>query len=147
MAEHLLGIGKLVVDVDEEDEIERGGGEARVGFGAEDWLDIGEFGARDALTKQRDHAGLDVCGVDLSAGADGSGEELCVVAGAGADVGDSHAWAEVEEADRGAGPFLVFALGAFEPGGAADAHDTGIAASGDGVGIGRRSWYGQGERA
>jgi hypothetical protein len=115
LAEHELGFGELVVDINQEDEVEGGVGEARVVFGAEHGFDIGELGAGDALAQELNHAGLNVCGVDFAGGADETGDEFGVVAGAGADIADDHAGLQIEEADSGLGAFFALSLGALEP--------------------------------
>lgn len=122
-AQHLLRVGELVVDIDEQGEVERLGRQAGIGFRAEDGFHIGEAFAADAFFQQPDHFGLDVSGEDSAGGTDGVGEELSVVARSGADVSDGLAGLKAQELDGQGGALFDLALGALEPRGAGGAHD------------------------
>lgn len=132
-AEHELGLGELVVDVDEEDHVLGIGGEVGFGFGAEEGGDIGDAGRGEALGEEFEHAGLDIDGIDFAGGADEAGHTDGVVAGAGAEVADGHSRFEAKEGDCLGGAFFAFAFRAFEPIGAGGGHDGGDGAATDGV--------------
>ena len=146
VGEHGAGLGELVIDVDQEDEVHFVAGEMGVGGVAEDGAVVAETGVVHAGAEEAEHAGLDVVGVD-EAGGDEGGDSFDVVAAAGADVGDVHAGAEAEEGDGAGGVFLLLAFGAVEPGGAAHAHDGGDGASGGGMGGGGGGLGRGGERS
>jgi hypothetical protein len=132
-AEHALGLRKLMIDVDHQDEIERAGREFGIGLAAEDGLDVGEFHLGRVGAEAAEHFGLDVFGVDFAGGADAFGQFKGHVAGAGADVGDDHAGLETDGIESGFGIFLGFALIAVQPIGSADAHDGCDFAAAEGV--------------
>lgn len=123
--EHFMGMIDLMIHIDHEGEIEGVGGKFRVGFGAEDAEDVGDGPAGHVGGEQAEHFGLDIDGIDPTGGSDFFRHAPRVIAGAGADIGDDHAWLESEEIMEEVGTFLVDALGAFKPGGALVAHDLG----------------------
>ena len=65
-----IGEGELVIDIDEEDEVEGGGGEMRIGFCGLDHLDIGGVGGGGTGAESGEHRGLNVDGEDFAGGAD-----------------------------------------------------------------------------
>lgn len=132
-AEHLLGLGELMVDVDEEDHVLGVGGEVRLRFGAKEGGDVGDTGGGEALREEFEHAGLDVDGEDFAGSADEAGHADCVVAGAGPEVADGHAGFESEEGDGFGGAFFALPFGAFEPIGTGGGHDGGDGPAADGV--------------
>ncbi len=114
-----------MIDVHEQDQIDAGGRQFRVGQGAQDRLDVFYLLLGLALVDEIQHFLLNVHGEELALVADALGNAKGVVAAAGAHVGNHVAGFEFQRIQQFRAVFLFLALGTFEPAGGLEAHHLG----------------------
>ncbi len=119
------GVGELVVDVDEEDEVDGVGGEVGIGFGGLDDLNVGDFVGGGAGAEGCEHFGLDIDGEDFAVRGDFRGDAEGEVSGACSEIGDGLAWLETEGGEELGGVLFLLTGATVEPLDAAGAHDLG----------------------
>src|SRR5580700_3005854 len=114
VGEHFVGIVEVVVDVEDQDVVDGGGGEGGTGFGAQDQGHVREIIGGDFGAGAVEEVGGDVFAEDAAIGADGFAQEREHVAGAGADVGYRRAGREVHGGDDFFGFLILVAVGVVE---------------------------------
>ena len=124
--EHRPRVGKLMVDVREQRQVNRSVGQLRIRGLPENGSHIFQFSTLYPRFDEPDHARLYIDGVDSARGSGGARKQLRVVPGAGADIGDHHAGFYLQQAYGETGPLFVFPFGPLQPWGAANAHYSGV---------------------
>jgi hypothetical protein len=120
---HFKRVFKLVVNIDEESQVNRGGSQAWITLGAQNGRNIRDAGSHKAVGKIGEHLGLDINGENAAAGANGSGKPAGEISGAGSNIGNRFATFQVQDADHSVGALFGFAFRTLEPIGAFMAHD------------------------
>ena len=114
-----------MIDVDHQDEVDRGLGELGVELGGADGLDVRDPGLAGVPLEHPEHFGLQVAGQDRSLGADSLCHANAVVAGAGTDVRHGCALGDLEGVEHGLGLFFLDPRLTKEPVDAFPRHDVG----------------------
>jgi hypothetical protein len=98
IVEEGIGLSYFVIHVHEDGSVERGAGKARVVWFAQRECDICQPQALRSPGERDEVTSRDVLGDDGAGGTDETGETHRVVASAGTNVGDGHAWLEFKKA-------------------------------------------------
>ncbi len=122
VAQYRSRVRDLVVDVGEQQSINRRGGQPRVVGRGQHRDDVLDAGLGVVPRQQIEHLLLNINAVHEALGADGSRHASGVVAGSHADVGDDHAGRELHSVQHDVRALFVVALGTLEPVGAPKAH-------------------------
>lgn len=137
---HLPRVGELVVGVDDQDQVDPGSGQVRIGHGTEHGTDVLDPRVVGARLEEREHLGLDVHGEHLSVGhppRDREGE----VARACTDVRHDVVRLQRQPFDEQIRALHQLAHGPIEPAGGAVPHDVRDLAAqvdlADAVGVGQ----------
>ena len=117
LCEHLGGVRKFVVHINEEEEVDLALGKFGVGLGTEDGFDdaIGRIGCFSALFEQLEHLRLDVDGEYGAVGADEFREPQSVVAVSATEVANGDARGYVEGPHHDASGLFGLARSADQP--------------------------------
>lgn len=123
MIEHSLRARQLVININQDDQIERRERQMGVRLRAEDSFDICNFALSSVLPKTVEHGGLNIVRENLAVGSNQLGHAKTVEAGSCADVADKHTGLEMQGSKSLFGLFFPFAFFSIQPVCAAHSHD------------------------